>query len=264
MKRVFEHDDDLTSDDICIYTRVSTSRQIEDSKFGLEKQYESIIQYVNQNFTGFTADHCRYFEDIGTMYKNKNVLKNFNKMEKHIKSKHGRKTLIIIYSICRLGRNLYKNIMFLSKLKQYNCKIISIKENIMYNKTRMMNNKFHYFLVRAEEESDLKSLNMTTRHNIIKRMGGHVGFVPYGFKLEKIGNIPKLVPDKDEQTVIKTIKKLRDEHKTDKDIERIISRKFKNKRGKPWSINNIRSINLNRINRTKLNGLSSSMNKLKI
>lgn len=225
---------------VIVYARVSTRKQASNGKNGLSIQRDICKDYCNKVLKKRDYD---YYEDIGTTYRGKNILENQNKMVRRIDCPD---TIIIIHSVSRLGRDLEQTVKFLTSLKKKGVIIISVSDNSCYGKTRLLDKKFYYRMIFAEEKSDLKSEKMSTRNRMIIQMGGYVGRAPYGYCKNKINGVPMLVKDKEEQTVMKTIITLRKKRKNDVQIAQYLQKKNLTKRGFLWSKYTIRSIQFDR------------------
>lgn len=221
------------------YLRVSTRIQASNDKNGLEKQLDACTNYAKKVLKKKIYE---YFEDIGTSYRNKCILTQQNKMSNKIEPN----SVILIHSVSRIGRDLTQTVKFLSSLKKKGIKVISITDNVCYGKTRLLDKKFYYRMIHAEEKSDIKSERMTTRIMLIKRLGGYCGRPPYGYKTAMMNGIPMLTKHPNEHECIKIIKKLLQKKKRYPEIIKYLNDKKYQKRGKIWTYQNIKSIDLYR------------------
>ena len=221
------------------YLRVSTRIQASNDKNGLEKQLDACTNYAKKVLK---KNIYECYTDIGTTYKNKCILTHQNKMLRQIIPN----SVILIHSVSRIGRDLTQTVKFLSSLKKKGVKIISITDNACYGKTRLLDKKFYYRMIHAEEKSDIKSERMTLRIMLIKRLGGYFGRPPYGYQTTMMNNVPMLTKNTSEQTNIKTIKSLFAKRKSVSTIVNYLNSHNRVKRGKEWTYQNVKSVNLNK------------------
>jgi DNA invertase Pin-like site-specific DNA recombinase len=186
---------------IYIYTRVSTRKQSYDNHNGLHIQYTSCSEYTLKNY----KKHKNIFNfiDIGSSYDKKNILTKRNKLLKESINN----SLVIIYDISRIGRNTIDTIKFLEKIKQKDIMIHSVKDNLTFNKSKLMDKDFYRKVIDSENNSDLKSIAVKKSFSDIKNKGGHIGKAPFGYYTIKINNIRHLKEDSHEQEMIKLINK---------------------------------------------------------
>lgn len=246
---------------IAIYTRVSTGAQAYSGKNGLSIQLTTCKMYCNKVLNTQRFSH---YEDIGTSYRGKSILANQNRMIKQLQEN----SIILMYSVSRMGRDLEQSVKFLTSLKRKGIKVIAVTDNSCYGKTRLLDKQFYYRMIHAEEKSDLKAEKMRVRNNLIISMGGYVGGIPYGYDINKMNGIPMLTKNNREQKIITNIKTLLKKHQTKTDIAIYLNNKGFDKRGRLWTARNISTVNLNRSYRTyrlKDNGdLPGSFNNLRI
>lgn len=229
---------------IYVYYRVSTPTQANNEHYGLDKQTEKCDYYAKQIFDQ-NENQLNYYCDIGSSYNNKNILKEQLKMIRDMEQG----SVILIHDVSRLGRNISQVFKLLKKVRDNGSYIISIDDNVCYGKTRLLDKKFWYKIIEAEESSDRKSSRMTKRINIIKSNGGHIGATPYGYSKQYINGIPRLYKNTDEQKVIAFIKSLVGK-KSYTYIKCSLNNMYGCKRGKIWTIANTKTINLNAVYKT--------------
>lgn len=246
------------SGNYCIYTRVSTKNQANDEANGFDKQDKACEYYADKIFDKKETS-INYYSDIGSTYNNKSKLKQQLLMLDELKFN----SVILIHDVSRLGRNSLQVLTFLQKIKNASSYIISVTDNVCFGKSKILDKKFYHKIIDAEEKSDHKSMRMTKHIKAIKKMGGHIGRVSYGFSLKKINNVPKIVKNEEEQNNIKIIKKLLKTKSYD-EIVIMLNRSNSFKRGKQWCITNIKSINLNKKIPKSNNSLVSSMKNLNV
>lgn len=190
----------INPSNIYIYLRVSTKSQANLSN-GLDNQIKLCEDYVKNilNKSVKSINLIEHYVDIGSSYNYKNTLKQLNKLLKNINSND----LILVGDTSRLGRNTFQVFQLLKKIRETNSHIIAVSDNLCYNNNRLMDKKFYHKIIDAEESSDLKSLKILNRIEHLKQNGGWLGRAPYGYKILKINNIPKLYKNKIELNIVK-------------------------------------------------------------
>lgn len=220
---------------IFIYTRVSTYKQSNNS-ISLVYQYDVCKKYITSNYI---TQNIYHYQDIASSYKNKNALCRQKAMIRNI----SKNDLIIIYEISRLGRNIYQVIDFLEKIRNKGAIIYSVEDNLFYGKDKLIDNLFLYKVIKSKEYSDCLSNKTKTTQIFIKENGGHVGKVPYGYKLSHTDGIAKLIIDNDEQNIIKLIiNKHNKELLSFNDITKYLNNNLIQKRNCNWTFTNVRYI----------------------
>lgn len=187
------HDDYVQ---IYIYTRVSTKKQTSDNKYGLDIQYDTCSNYLLKKHK-----KTIHYTDVGSSYNKKNILTERNKLLKESVNN----SLIIIYNISRIGRDVIDTIKFLEKIKKKNITIYSVQDNLTFNKSKLMDNEFYHKVINSENNSDLKSVAIKKKIKDIKNKGGYVGKPPFGYYTIKINDIRYLKEDTYEQKIAKLI-----------------------------------------------------------
>jgi len=245
---------------VCVYYRVSTQGQADDDRNGLDVQTKACDRYALSLYK--MKESCiNYYCDIGSSYNNKCILRDQNLMVRHIYPG----TVILIYNVSRLGRNIDQVMKLLIKIKKMKGQVISVTENICYGKTRLQDKKFLYRVIESEEKSDYKSDRTTKYIQLIKDMGGHIGRPSYGYSVQKINGIPKLIKNIQEQKVIKDIKKYKIQYKSSGEIAIILNRKKILKKGNMWTNLTVDSVKLNILKTTKVkSNLENSMSSLSV
>jgi len=243
---------------INIYMRVSTMAQYNDDRYGIEKQLEVCSKYIDDIYG---QEPSNVYEDIGSTYQFKNTLPSLNRLVKNIPYR----SLIVIHAVSRLGRNVEQVMNVLSKLRKKKCKIYAITDNVCYGKTRLLDKRFYYHVVKSEESSDLKSQRTITKIKLIKRLGGHIGAVPYGYKTAKVNGLRILTKDPKEQKIMKEIKSFLVKKRTMEYIVNYLKKKYKTKRGFEWSARTVKSINFRTHYKTyKTNDVIDDLDNLKL
>ena len=188
---------------INVYIRVSTSKQASDGHNGLNIQLEKCKEFISNNQYNKYFNNNGVYKDIGSTYNYKNNLRQRNKLLKLLKPK----TLIVIYSISRIGRNTIETMDFLKKVREKDGIIYSLTDNLYFNKDKLVDKDFYYKVIDSEKTSDLKSIACKKNIVNVKKLGGFVGKIPYGYYCEKVNNLRKLKINSREQNIIFTIQK---------------------------------------------------------
>ena len=243
--------------DVFVYCRVSTMKQYNDSANGIDRQYGVCERYVNQSLD---KNITYYHHDVGSGYRNKDILRELKKMLKVLVHND----VIIIHDVSRLGRNIEVAFKILREIRKKECYIISVNDNVCYGKTKLLDKKFWYKIIEAEESSDKKSALMTKRIARIREKGGFFGNPPFGYSTQKMNGIPRLVKNPDEQKAIKIIKSLQKKNKTNFQIDNVLNSTC-TKRSKRWTQSNVDSVDVDaKYQHYKLKKLEKSMSDLRI
>ena len=221
-----------------IYFRVSTVKQSHDQRSGFDKQTYECEEY-SKNVLKFRGE-IGYYCDIGSSYNNKCILKQQNKMLKDLE--YG--SLILIHDVSRLGRNILQVQKLLFKVRERNCFIISVIDKVCYGKSRLQDKKFWYKIIESEEASDKKSYNTTRYIRNIQQKGGHIGRAPFGYAVQKMNNIPRLIKDDEEQKALKFIKQEIRKGRSYSHIAEDLNVNFNDKRGNEWTEYNVKTVNI--------------------
>ena len=227
----------LEFSNVYIYYRVSTISQ-EYENNGLDNQTNLCENYLN-NVYKIKEKNINYYCDIGSTYHNK-TLKQQNKMIKDLPKYSN--SLIIIYDISRIGRNTFLAFQFLNKIKKLNSFVIAVKDNLCFNYNKLMDKKFYNKIIEAELSSDNKSINSIERINDIKIRGGYVGRPPFGYKIIRVNNLPKLIKCDLEMKLIEQIKKKYSKDKCYYKTLNYFNIKNKFNRNSLWTIYSIKRI----------------------
>jgi DNA invertase Pin-like site-specific DNA recombinase len=188
---------------INVYIRVSTSKQASDDSNGLDIQLNACQQHCLKNYGKSKKVKANIFQDIGSSYNYKNTLKERNKLLKKLPEE----STIIIYDISRIGRNTIETMDFLKKVRQKKSIIYSVNDELYFNKCKLMDKNFYHKVIDSEKSSDLKSIASKKRIQIIKKNGGVIGRIPFGYHCIKEDGIRKLKKNYHENHTISLIKK---------------------------------------------------------
>ena len=178
------------------YSRVSTQNQTDGHS--IETQNQIIKSYARNN----KLNIIQYYSDVGSGTK-MNKLNNFN----YIIDNYNNITLIVS-NADRFSRNLSEACHYLDKMKKKNIILQCVEQNInsaTLSSTRLLKT----YINDAEFESKMIGLRIKKTMNTIKKKGGHVGGVRYGFIRKKIRGLPIIIKNDKEQLVINLIIDLR-------------------------------------------------------
>lgn len=209
-----------------LYQRVSSKSQdnLQKGRCGLDTQNSALLK--------FASEHCLIVINtvrvIGGAYKN-----CINSELMGILDVIKRDECILVYSVSRFCRKFDEGKRFLELLNEIGAYVYSTSENIYSD-----DDQFIVKLKEAENESKRLSSQTKASHNRIRSMGGHIGRVPYGFKVERNNDgIGKLIENESEQRLIKIIQMRYPR------LEFLNAlNKVKSYRGKPFTMNILRRI----------------------
>lgn len=149
-------------DYIFVYTRVSTRKQSNDKKHGLSYQKELCKNYIDKFYSSTINES--YWEDVGSSYKSKLILKEMGEIIRKLKSN----TLIVISEVSRLGRNYKMVETVLKEIQKKKSYVVSISENLVYGMTKLQNKEFIHKVIDSEKESDVLSMR-TKKYTILHK-----------------------------------------------------------------------------------------------
>lgn len=191
---------------VLIYIRVSSKHQSQYDNVSLEMQDKACREYAHKHFSPLV----RYmFSDVCSARYMSNQKEFHNMYKLAIENPD---SIILVYNVSRFTRDAAAGISTLYSLSQFNIKVISVMDNIVYPTNR---NSFRLKLVEANEESDAISERVTNAIHFIKEKGGHIGRAPYGYKAVREENpngycMRILVEDENEMNVVRRIVSLVD------------------------------------------------------
>lgn len=224
-------------DYICVYTRVSTRKQSTDKKHGLSYQKDLCKSYIDKFYSSVINES--YWEDVGSSYKSKLILKEMGEMIRKLKPN----TLIVVSEVSRFGRNykMVENVLrTIEKKKSY---VVSISENLVYGISKIKNKFFIHKVIDSEKESDVLSMRVKNTHSYIKRNGGYVGKAPFGYKIAKNArNIPILKENPEDFRIIDSIVNLSNDCYSYDEIANIMNAKNLFYKNKLWNNAKIKDI----------------------
>lgn len=243
---------------VYLYERIS-SRGQDNPKYGrvgLDTQNISLLQFVLN--TGLVIKNTiREIESAYHSKKSRVINSCIEKMEPN--------ECLLVYSVSRFSRNLQEGIVMLNIINSRHAYVYSVSENVY-----SYEDNFLTLIKSAETESTNLGLKVAEAHKRIKILGGHIGVVPYGFRVYRNeSGIRKLEGDPVEMKAIQIIK-------STKPTVRLIDLLNKNKmsyRGKPWTIPVLKRIhkkyninikhNINKKNNINNNNIMHDLKKTK-
>lgn len=224
-------------DYICVYTRVSTKKQSLDIKHGLSYQKDLCKSYIGKHYSSVLNES--YWEDIGSSYKNKLILREMGEMLRKLKVN----SLILISEVSRLGRN-YKMVEgLLRKIEKKDSYVVSVSENLVYGLSKKKNKEFLKKSIDSEKESDILSMRVKNTQSYIRKNGGYVGRAPFGYKIVKnCKNIPVLKENPEDFVIIDLIVNLSNDNYNYEEISNIMNTKNLFYKNKIWNKEKIKEI----------------------
>jgi DNA invertase Pin-like site-specific DNA recombinase len=194
----------------CIsYSRISSINQTKGHS--IQTQKEIIQKYADDN----NLNIIHYYNDIGSGIR-MNLLQNLNYILNNYSN-----IKILVHNIDRFSRNLKDACIYLEEFQKKNIIIYAIEQDIS-NDTISSTRLLKTYINDAEFESKMIGLRVKKTLGSIKKQGGHIGGVRYGFKKKRIQNIPVIIKDSDEDAIIKLIIDLRIGVKTSKELSEVI------------------------------------------
>jgi site-specific DNA recombinase len=215
-----------------IYCRVSSLIQNEYNKDSptIESQLANCKSYAEKN--KFTINKIYIDTSTGRNIKRKQL----NTLVKDLENDNS--TYLLINDVSRFSKNSKDGILYLDKLKQNKCTIISVSDNTKFDTLGEIA-FFKYKLDKAEEISNELSNKVKESFRIRRERGDYIGRAPYGFKT--VLNLDRkliLVINEEEHIFIKEIIELKDSGYSLSKIATILNKKSL-KRGKKWNNNSI-------------------------
>lgn len=232
-----------------IYIRVSTSHQTgerDDANYSsgpaLDGQRQICLNYYRENFPG--RPEPEVISDVGSTFNDKYKLVNLDRLMERLNEN----SLIIIYEISRLGRNVYQTFGQVYECVELKKSMIySVIDNKLFGVNRLADMDFFRQSVEAEAESARRSETAKSRNAYIRSIGGYIGTVPFGKQVRRMateGNYQKrvLVNNPNEQRAIGIIKTMNIQNRGISEIyQRLLNEGFTNK-GKRISKATIRKV----------------------
>lgn len=179
-----------------VYSRISTPNQT--SGYSIESQINICSKYAKNNNFNIKG----YYSDIGSGKKMKNLTELNN-----IINNYGNITLLVC-NIDRFSRNLEEACNYLKKLDSKNIILYSVEQDVS-NKNISSTRLLKSYINDSEFESNLIGLRVKKSINSIKKKGGYVGGVKFGYERKRVKKIPIIVKNKKEFDIINIIVNLR-------------------------------------------------------
>ena len=176
-----------------IYYRVSTRAQAEDSVHGLDRQTTGCETYAENTF-GIKEQLINYYCDVGSSYNLKSTLPQLQKLLREMLPR----SVLMIWDTSRLGRDAISVFSFLKKIREKQCVIISVSENLIWGSKPYSDKQFYHKIVQAETESDNKSIKLKNIINKNREQKIHMGIIPFGYQIVE----KKLIRNKRETEMI--------------------------------------------------------------
>lgn len=210
---------------IYCYLRISSRKG---NDISIDRQKEVISHYIAQNNLEGDVVYLEEQKRSGTDANRP----GYNTLLEAIDS--GKASTVIIYSLCRLTRDIELQSAFIKKVLKCGVKFLSINDNInLINPTP----EDHFLLNLHGSLNELYSKKISHRLKLAwkhhRENGLKVGGrVPYGFDVSKD---KKLIPNRAEQQIIKKIVTLRNAGKSLREIcKHLIDHKIRTKTGLSW------------------------------
>ena len=182
-----------------IYTRCSTFRQNNSNSSSLEMQQFACHDYCNDN--NFEVIEPNVEEICSASVQNKQ-----KKLELLINN--NKNINLVIFDISRFCRCIFTGIKLIEKCINNNITLHFIKENLIIKNKKNLKN-FTSGLINAQSESDAISYRVTESIKYRRSIGNYIGNPKYGYKIQTINGIKKLIFNNFEQHIIKIILKLK-------------------------------------------------------
>lgn len=175
-----------------IYCRVSSAEQVEGTSLATQESacrdwckrnnldVESV--YVDAGESAKTADRPQFLRMVADCQSRKDINR------------------VVVYRLDRFARNTLDHGVYAHKLKKAGAYLASVCEPITDDPGgRMMEN---IYAAVAQFDNDVRSARAKDAMRSIKARGGWTHKPPWGFRIERIDGIPKLVPDTEQIPII--------------------------------------------------------------
>jgi DNA invertase Pin-like site-specific DNA recombinase len=201
-----------------ILARVSTNQQAGPNNVSLESQLFDCMNYARTNNYNIVSTYT----EVGSAYKYRANSKLEQLTSEIEKSNNAQKIdKLIFYSIDRFSRNALLGLSYLDRLKKFGITVESVTEPInqdspfgRYQTTMLLSNGQLYSEMLGATSKKAKEYKKSTQNNV-----GRAGF---GYVLQVCDNKRVLVPDENEQQIIKLIIGLREGTMTSAEATEII------------------------------------------
>lgn len=225
-----------------VYTRTSN-----DNDISIETQRIQCFDFCSKNLIRIK----NYSYDCGVsggLNKRRNKMNNLNYELGYLLDTIKANSLLVVYSIDRLGRNVAGVSELFQKLLKIQCTIVFVKEQIILDN----NTGSHIRKIIMQQVIDSEHLSHLTAEKVrntrerLKREGHFLGKAAYGTRvIRNEQGIRKLVVNKPEAMILKSIKSLHKSFIFSPDKYNLIATKLNNRRikyrnGKSFNRQNIR------------------------
>ena len=180
---------------VYIYTRVSTSMQIEG--YSLEAQKTRMKAFAMYNDYEIVGE----YEDAGKSGKSIEGRTQFNHMMEDIKSGKDGVSFVLVFKLSRFGRNAADVLSTLQTMQDYGVNLICVEDGIDSSKEA---GKLMISVLSAVAEIERENIRVQTMEGRIQKAREgkwNGGFAPYGYKLVD----GKLIINEEEAIAIRTI-----------------------------------------------------------
>ncbi|MFR3672252.1 MAG: recombinase family protein, partial [Enterococcus faecalis] len=180
---------------VYIYTRVSTSMQIEG--YSLEAQKTRMKAFAMYNDYEIVGE----YEDAGKSGKSIEGRIQFNHMMEDIKSGKDGVSFVLVFKLSRFGRNAADVLSTLQTMQDYGVNLICVEDGIDSSKEA---GKLMISVLSAVAEIERENIRVQTMEGRIQKAREgkwNGGFAPYGYKLVD----GKLIINEEEAIAIRTI-----------------------------------------------------------
>lgn len=218
---------------IAIYTRVSTTHQIDKDSLPLQKNdLKNYCEYILN-----TKDYV-IFEDAG--YSGKNTIRPAY-MDMMSRIKHGEFSHMLVWKIDRISRNLLDFCAMYDEIKKYGCTFISKNEQFDTS-SAMGEAMLKIILVFAELERKLTGERVTAIMLDRATKGLWNGApIPLGYTWDDKIKFP-VIDAEEQQTVMTIYEKYKDTHSTTAVREFLNTNRIRTKRDGSWTTKTIADI----------------------
>jgi DNA invertase Pin-like site-specific DNA recombinase len=153
---------------------------------------------------------------------------------------------VVVANLDRFGRDV-KNMMSLkNQLQVHHVEIVAVGQ-MMKTGTPMGEMMYCQKAMEAEMFSRDRSIRITSVKMAKRSLGHYLGGLPaFGYKVQKINGIRKIVLDIEEQKIISMIRQLK-RSLSDSQIALTLNNRKLTKRGQVWNVQRIRSVNLKNV-----------------
>ena len=187
-----------------IYTRVSTTKQIDG--YSLDAQKQTLLdcaKFKNLNVAGVYCDAGKSGKDIAGR-------PSFQQMMSDIKSQKDNVSYVLVFKLSRFGRNSADILRSIQELKDYDVDLVSVKESI---DSSTQGGKLTLSLLSAVAEMERENILTQFKAGRLQKVmeGGFPGGdAPYGYRIKD----KELVIESEKASVVKKIFEmyLDDEH----------------------------------------------------